>query len=434
MQSITILQLQFQADQSVPWSAKAWRQHTQKCESDAHLTTSIPYVVQNHITTALSRGEDDGLRAALEQKRRHLHFTTAVWVERLGGWASVDDGELNIELVRDLFDSPREEKHRPHVLVKVSLQPDRKATGVLKDAVRPQYAPAPYDYWRVGDAIEIADCASANPGNGDPSISHHEVLLAWRRKEKPQKIHLMKMPVYDFGDFCVGDKECDDWGAETPMRPNYRWRPEYETIRTASNPNAELRELLKQHPPDERGWTGPGVPFLPYYTFNIYQPNTIDVGISRTSWTSGKLRVAVRCVSFLASVDVDFPADIRFSVAKGKDTHAAVCEQIKTALRTADNEGDVPKSAVLFDEKHDGEWKMQLWVMPQTPDQAKLYDWRAKTAGKLQHLTDFISHDFAKIGDGRLFVEAHIVPKDGEWRLTGTPVEGEAPEVHAGME
>jgi len=71
--------------------------------------------------------------------------------------------------------------------------------------------------------------------------------------------------------------------------------------------------------------------------------------------------------------------------------------------------------------------------MPQTPTDAKLYLWSSKGVEEQWRLTDFVSHEFGLKGDGRLYVEAHIMPKVGRWLLTCTRVGDAPPVVDANM-
>jgi len=94
------------------------------------------------------------------------------------------------------------------------------------------------------------------------------------------------------------------------------------------------------------------VPFLPYYTLNQYDPEQFGLGTPRSSWKTGVLQLAVRCVNHLPGIHIHFPSDMRFTVSKSQDTLTGVRDKIIAHLRTANVEEEEPSSALLFKAQH----------------------------------------------------------------------------------
>lgn len=212
---------------------------------------------------------------------------------------------------------------------------------------------------------------------------------------------IFKVPTWSLNGVCIG--ECYAGSHESFSR-SYDWADENSSAQT----HTQLSDLVRAHRDNDNDneEPGDGVPIAPTYTFRPYDPAKLSLGLH--GWPRTGISIAVHCVNLLGSsssasnIVLPAPENLQLDV-EANDTPASLREHICDELGKA-HYRDGRTSLGLFRPALEGKWKMVLWVMPQIEGRAGMYQY---TEGSLRR---FLDPEGGK-RDGRLYVEAHIVPQ-----------------------
>ncbi|KAI7128412.1 hypothetical protein KC335_g3238 [Hortaea werneckii] len=332
------------------------------------------------------------------------------------------DRSVNItgkfDLASDLLEDPRGTFHR--FTINVTLQLEKRNSTGSEPLVRFPHKDPRNVYHRLGK-VQIPEQHYGNDTQGplitasgkelrkSAEIGYIWALLAWR--DGPQGgWQLKRVRAYDFDLYCIGDADqASEWNT-VPFKTSYEYTGSFDRVRQDRESFRQLQRRLEKR--IEEGWEEPdsGVPFLPKYSFNHFQPS-LD---SLAAWPKYGIPVAVRCVNWLTSErstkDIRFPPDLQLTIDE-KDTIEDIRKIILQEINRKRTESGVKvNSAALFKPPLAETWELELWVMPQSPDnpdfQGKLHRY---TSGRL--LTFLSTSPTQRKKDKRLYMEAHVVSK-----------------------
>lgn len=358
------------------------------------------------------------------------------------------NGRLNVSVLGDLFRSPSiSNKLDVHMVFALEATKVAVPAGDLL-FWQPQRS-QPYESIRVGLTTDQAPSKTSlgmDQDAGSRTILPIRPLLAWLIGGI-FKLELFSIPAYQFDDHCIGDP-CHDtmYWEEGHAAEDFASRHELLAPFAGEPDRDALDERVKIYQKSSSPMVvGSGMPFLPSYCFNKLDEakHGAQRGInSKGASREDEVHVAVRCVSHLKSPIAYRPAgpdfiwfpDILLSipVTRGAKT---VCKRALGVLKASDvttkvgedNAKELYSSSALWERRLLGKWAVQIWVSPQRDGgehkERKMYC-LTRAQGEKRPLWWFLDTELWKKGDRRLYVEAHLVPKDlAAWTVTGTMVE-----------
>ncbi|KAI6904431.1 hypothetical protein KC318_g6449 [Hortaea werneckii] len=362
---------------------------------------------------------DHQLCETLSARGRYVSLAASVEVPGCRwGHMSLANVAGKFDLASDLLEDPDGMLQR--FAINVTLQVEKRDSTGDGSLVRfPRQEPQ-HVYHRLGK-VQIPEQHYGNDPQGPlitPSgkelresaeITYIWALLAYR--EGPQgDWQLKRVRAYDFDEYCIGDAdETSEWNS-VPFDCSYDWTSSYERVGQDGESFRQLQRRLEKRIEEEWPEPGSGIPFLPKYCFNNHQPSPDSVA----EWPKRGIKVAVCCINWLTHEgqlkDIRFPPDLQLVIDK-QDTIEDVRDIIKQEIDHKGTEDGVKvNSATLFKPPLAKTWELELWVLPQHPDnpdgQGKLHRY---TSGRL--LTFLSTSGRVRKNDKRLYMEAHIVSK-----------------------
>ena len=164
---------------------------------------------------------------------------------------------------------------------------------------------------------------------------------------------------------------------------------------------------------------------MPSYTHNVYDPDTYGLGR-----IDAPTDVVVRYVNNFATIakklglreELKLPWSVEYAFAFDETSVTItkhLTEELRRTIKTdSATEGidleqgdDQLNSHILFEKPLAGAWKLQLWVLPQSGHISKLFKFPSSRPDSTDRLDEFLAADKVNIGDHRLYMEAHVVPK-----------------------
>ncbi|GAB1732010.1 hypothetical protein NU195Hw_g6259t1 [Hortaea werneckii] len=363
---------------------------------------------------------DPQLRGILSARGRYVSLTASVEIPGCRwGPLSLADVAGKFDLASDLLEDPEDPLQR--FTINVTLQLEKGDSTENKPLVRFPHEEPQHVYHRLGK-VPIPEQHYGNDTSGplvtssgkklreSAEIGYVWALLAWR--EGPQRLwQLKRVRTYDFDSYCIGDAdETSEWNTVTFDYSFEYFTASYNRVNQDGESFRQLQRRLETR--IEEGWEEPGsgVPFLPKYCFSKFQPSPDYAA----AWPKHDIPVAVRCVNWLTherpSKDIRFPPDLQFTIEE-KDTIGDIRDIILQEINRKGNKSGVKvNSATLFKLPLANTWDLELWVMPQSPDnpgcQGKLHRY---TSGRLNTFLSTSSRQ--RKHDKRLYMEAHVVSK-----------------------
>lgn len=241
-------------------------------------------------------------------------------------------------------------------------------------------------------------------------------------------LKLLHVPTWDFGQFCIGDDEYHCYPID--FRKKYAWLPRYAGVTSKQ----ELGERIQQWKSTDTPQPGSGLPFLPTFTLNVYNPELVEPATGVEAFPKAGIDVAVRFVHHLDLGEVeieaisthgfkhiDFPMDQEVTLEPEDDVTSLTKALTKLLEDTKESEGVDVTSGVLFEEPLLNKWEFKLWVMPQSPELRKLFRYPTAWEGSTGLLHEFLDPKMVAGGDRRLYMEAHVVPKRSRQREKKRP-------------
>ena len=326
------------------------------------------------------------------------------------------DNSLRYGRVLDLFRDPTADGLKMTAAVTFHTKRVKHSKSDAEHLVRPLVEGQEYEYWRIGN-VPIPDeparkhSPKAKPQSVRPppghTIAYQWALVGW--SDHNSNLQLSKTPVYDFGDFCIGDCGTDSAWFKQNFSNSLRFLGPYTSCSAEGSKRAQVQELVRQHDEAGNDEIGSGVPFLPPHTLNEYDAQQYGLGMRQ--WPEDGTDVAVRCINRLSTNErLTFPLHLRFSLPQHLG-FAEMDELISKAVNVPKEEGRAKRShpeitsGLLFQGALEGVWEWEWWVLPHGPAMQKMFRWQEG------ELTEFLSEEEAEDSGARLYVEAHIVPK-----------------------
>ncbi|KAK4504944.1 hypothetical protein PRZ48_002907 [Zasmidium cellare] len=355
---------------------------------------------------------DDAVMRALEREDLAVTLTTSLDIPAVPGSTLPLDGMLRVAEVGDLWENVGEEME-VDAHIAMSVAPARGAQP--QDRIQIPKAQKKLNCLRIGS---IAITEEGDPGvhqsrKGERNLGPAYIwpLLVWFDDDF-KKIKFTKVHAFELNELCIGDpNESEKWnqvkfneihdgfytGLFIPLMRE-RWSM------------AKFKRVLKQHVAEDWGNLRTGMPFLPTYCYNKYDPAEHGHGLKK--WPRKGIDVAVRCVNHYEAdgefKNLSFRRDIRI-VIKEEDPMDEIYDFLNGEIDAEETEDGVKiDSKRLFADEHRHEWEWQLWVMPQR-DSTNLYRW---TEGDLSQFCD--GSPLTRPKDRKVFMEAHVVPKKSE--------------------
>lgn len=380
-------------------------------------STNIRGLRQFLVEEVLKRTQlDHQLRESLSARRRYISLAASIEIPGCRwGPMSLADVSRKVDLASDLLEHPDGMVQR--FTINVTMQLEKRGSTGDGSLVRFPHEEPQHVYHRLG-RVPIPEQHYGNDTQGplitasgkelrkSAEIGYIWALLAYR--EGPQgDWQLKRARAYDFDVYCIGDAdETSEWNSVS-FDCAYDWTFSYERVGQDGESFRQLQRRLEKRIEEEWPEPGSGIPFLPKYCFNNYQPSPDSV----PEWPKHGIKVAVRCVNWLAHegqlTDIRFPPDLQLVIDE-QDTIEDVCGIINQEIDQKGTEDGVKvNSATLFKPPLAKTWELELWVLPQSPDgQGKL---RRYTRGRL--LTFLSTSLRMRSNDKRLYMEAHVVSK-----------------------
>ncbi|KAI6801284.1 hypothetical protein KC363_g3481 [Hortaea werneckii] len=398
------------------WTPANWYTSVPMLDRSVNISELRQFLVEE----VLKRTEQDPLfRQFLSARRRYVSLAASVEIPGCRwGPMSLADVAGKFDLASDMLEDPEGTFHR--FTINVTLQLEKHDSTGSEPLVRFPHEDPRNVYHRLGK-VQIPEQHYGNDTQGplitasgkelrkSAEIGYIWALLAWR--DGPQGgWQLKRVRAYDFELYCIGDAdEASEWN-KVPFTTSYDYTGLYDRVRQNGESFRQLQRRLEKR--IEEGWEEPdsGIPFLPKYCFNHFEPSSDSL----VAWPKYKIPVAVRCVNWLTSErstkDIRFPPDLQL-ITDEKDTIEDIRKIILQEINRKRTEiGVNVNSAALFKPPLAETWELELWVMPQSPDnpdfQGKLHRY---TSGRL--LTFLSTSPTQRKKDKRLYMEAHIVSK-----------------------
>ncbi|KAK3714286.1 hypothetical protein LTR37_007872 [Vermiconidia calcicola] len=254
------------------------------------------------------------------------------------------------------------------------------------------------------------------------SISCTKTLLGYYFKDYTS-VHpwlmLIEVQAWDFGDYCIGDPITCDQDHMFSEYDSYLSR--YAGVQSME----EVQKRVQRHVLSGKGEPGSGIPFMPFYTHNSYDPAAYGLGVEGVS-----VHVVVRFVDKFTVLQkqsgkqprlvLPWCAQYVFDQEEASYDITRITRLIVENLRRppSNNAGDhshdgtrINSHTLLFKEPLKNLWTLQLWAMAQPQHLKKLYKFPAGRPGNMGCLGQFLDPRKVRLGDDRLYMEAHIVSR-----------------------
>ncbi|KAK3699730.1 hypothetical protein LTR37_016335 [Vermiconidia calcicola] len=289
-------------------------------------------------------------------------------------------------------------------------RPTRRSSG---NSVPPNFG--------LGSVGADTDHTVNNTDLREGSVSCTKTLLGYYFKDYTS-VHpwlmLIEVQAWDFGDYCIGDPiTCD----QDHIFSEYdSYLTHYAGVRSME----ELQKRVQRHILCGKGEPGSGIPFMPFYTHNSYDPAAYGLGVEGVS-----VHVVVRFVDKFTVLQkqsgkqprlvLSWCAQYVFDQEEASYDITRITRLIVEDLRRppSNNAGDhshdgtrINSHTLLLKEPLKNLWTLQLWAMAQPQHLKKLYKLPVGRPDNMGCLGQFLDPRKVRLGDHRLYMEAHVVP------------------------
>ncbi|KAK5118719.1 hypothetical protein LTR85_007925 [Meristemomyces frigidus] len=365
-------------------------------------TESLPLLVKEAIEEVASK--DENLTSTLINHSHQLFVRPEIHFGDEREIYSDFTRKVRVHTLADFFPSTPALTTSIPVQVKVKLRAVEDALSDLTEAIVAD-TEIGYQFFRLGSLKTVR---TSNTDNS--SIPVDCAVVAWL--EEDGTVHLNKVHTWLINGMCLG--ECHAMNEAEYDTSSYDWTVDYEDAENIEELSALVRAYSES---DEVGAILGEVPLGPTYSFRLYDPTEHGMGLD--GWPKTGIRIAVKIVNMLpkhsGGSNIIFPAPENFQLeVEPVDTAASVAMLIEGELMEEVHE-DGRTSSRLFQSVLYGKWRMEMWVLPQIDGQTTMFRY---TEGSL---TQFLDPDRGRM-DGRLYLEAHIVPRSGVqwWDVRGS--------------
>lgn len=352
---------------------------------------------------------DEAVKAAIKGNKSVLTLTTSINIPSVS-WATLPlYGTSRLAEVGDAFETFGQ-KLELDAHIGMSLVPAKGSSS--QELIQSATSSSKLNCLRIGNMAihEEGDQGVRERRRGQRYLGPEYCwpLLVWFTDDL-KTIKFTKIHAFEFNEHCIGDP--NESGKWNQVKLGQIWGSFYTGLFIPLGREkwsmAKFKSVLKQHIAEDWRNLRTGMPFLPTYCFNKYDP--AEYGLGLTTWPSKGIDVAVRCVNHYETdgklKNLSFRRDIRL-VIKQEDTMDDIREFVDDEINARESEDGVKiDSARLFEREHRDEWEWEFWVMPQRGS-TKLYQFRD---GDITQFVDGSEETRRK--DRKVFMEAHVVPK-----------------------
>lgn len=348
---------------------------------------------------------DKAVGEAMESDNVKLALTTSLEIPSMP-WATLPlDGTPRLASVGDVFENGEKMVADAHVSLSLHSAEAPQPQDLVENITNPSklkclrigYMPV-FDpgYQDVGETRK--EGRRDGPGYCQP-------LLVWF-DETLRTIKLTKIHAFELGEICIGDiNESEKWNQQK-FTHDFFSRGHFTYFRERGYGFQKFKSRLRQHIDENWGNFTTGMPFLPTFCFNKFDPTEHRLGL--TTYPKKGIDVAVRCVNHYEAdnklKDLSFRRDIRLVIMK-EDTMDDIREFINDEINAKETEDGVKiDSARLFERQHQDRWEWQLWVMPETL--RKLYRFEDGSIARFLN-----EQKGSRPKEKMVYMEAHVVPK-----------------------
>lgn len=308
---------------------------------------------------------------------------------------------IRVETVEDLFPSDSTAQQCVPVLVKMKLRPFEESVSSISEAIIADVEIG-YDFYRIGSipGSSLQQRKTKQITNGLPMV---RALVARIEDDgELETLELSKVDSWMVNGLVLG--EC--YTLNEPLHePHYILTSVYQGCRSMQ----ELTEKVQTQRDNYWEHHTMDLPIAPTYSWRTF--NREDHFPDSDEINTTIITVAVKCVNMLpkhiggGNIILPAPKHMQFEVDS-----KATCRSVRKLLEMelAEDTGasaDGRTSSRLFTPALQGKWRTMLWALPQIQGHSMLY----KLSGcRLAHFLKPQTDE----EDGRLYVEAHILPQD----------------------
>ncbi|KAK4544499.1 hypothetical protein LTR36_004071 [Oleoguttula mirabilis] len=385
-----IFRLTFGFKDDAPIDHDLWRPYDLRVKLST-LTESLPLLIKEAAEEIAAN--DTGLISILLNNSHKLFLRPLlVFGDERDDYADFTR-KVRVETLAELFPSTPALTTSVPVRVKVKLRVvDDDAPSDLSEAIVAD-TELGYQFSRLGSlkAARLGDL-------DDSEVPIECAIVAW--VEDDGTVHLNKVQTWLINGLCLG--ECYTVNEVGYDISSYVWTFDYEDAENVEELCTLVRAYAESGEPEAAG----EVLIAPTYSFRTYDP--AHHGLSLSGWPKTGVRIAVKCVNMLrkhsGGSNIIFPAPENFQLeVESVDTAESVLMLIETELNV-DYHEDGRTSSRLFQTAMYGKWQLEMWVLPQIDGETTMYKYKEGS------LTQFLDSERG-FADGRLYVEAHIVPR-----------------------
>ncbi|KAI5358017.1 hypothetical protein Slin15195_G063470 [Septoria linicola] len=344
----TTLQISFSKVNFAQWNRLNWRVASLKVASTKPLQ-ALPALMKKLVIQRVAKD----VYLARQLTGRPYVFDLAIAIampdEQSGEVLYMDD-QPRIESVEDLFLNPRASNLTLNISVRLS---QRRVKDVVADFEQQVCVPqcnniaADYRIIRIG-LKPIRDEWRAEPvekryENRVDGVAYTQALLAWVDRSTGT-VRFSRVHAYDFDEVCIGDvKETTRWST-VPFSNKNCYLGRLEQVQKKGQSKAQFLEKFKQlvdSGDNDDQQLGSGVPFLPMYCYNKYEPKEHGHGLE--VWPLNDVDIAVSCINKYDAPgqlrDIHFPRDTRLVVVESDELQDVIAKVQKATNRAGDRDG-----------------------------------------------------------------------------------------------
>ncbi|KAI7277918.1 hypothetical protein KC345_g6322 [Hortaea werneckii] len=356
------------------WTPAYWNTSVPMLDTSIKISELRQFLVEE----VLKRTQlDPQLRQILPACGRYVSLAASVAIPGCRwGPLSLANVAGKFDLASDLLEDPEGPFQR--FTINVTLQLAKGDYTENKPLARFPHEEPQHVYHRLGK-VPIPEQHYGNDTSGplitasgkelrkSADIGYVWALLAYR--EGLQGLwQLKRVRTYDFDLYCIGDvDETSEWNT-VPFDYSYEYyTASYNRVNQDGESFRQLQRRLETRIEEEWEEPGPGVPFLPKYCFNNFQPSPDPVA----AWPKYAIPVAVRCVNWLTherpSKDIRFPPDLQFTIEE-QDTVEDIRDIILQEINRKGNKSGVKvNSATYLKPPLANTWDLELPREPNSP-------------------------------------------------------------------
>lgn len=334
---------------------------------------------------------DQKLKDHLQKYGYEIHFRTKVQVAGYTqGLVDINSKDIRIERLEDLFRDPFRDPSSGKMIaicIHLSLQKWTRNPRSAEDWVKDDG----FEGDRGLEYLRIGRSKDRDIDEDDVLTTALEQALVAEIDREKKSVSLALVPYWNFGNLLIGDGEggqyVNDYDDCIFDDRYIDWKSDAELIKM----------VLAQKQ------SSAGVPLLPTMCFNTFVPRAVHL-LPRNKID---INVVVRWVNRLGtweSIDLEFDANHQF-VSDADDEYANTHEYLTQQL--------AEQAPALFEAPLKDTWNLECWVLPQDGPQWKMFRYPTGEPSSDNTLQQFLTKSEVDEGIYRLYMEVHLIAKEG---------------------